>query len=314
MPARNDFADITHVLYLKNYENIRLISEDKIYRNYMRDQVSTIANLKEKRSLLSAGHGGIQPIRVLQHNLISAFENTNPGFLQEIMHVINTAGLQPGLSYYTYEECIWFSNAEFSSQTPGVDLTKKIALHETFLSHIWILCYAVWILFDESVAKPIQKKLLAENTNVIDYEAAASAKLLLSYGRSLFHFYTPWDKKTLPNPEEYGTGEEFYIERTNSLFVFAINFILCHEYAHVENGHLDQLATATVADRRRFEIEADARAIELVLKGRNGFNDSNIELGTLMGLGALLFFRSSTSGGLVHPDTDTRIVTYLEEL
>jgi len=313
-PGRNDFADIAHLLYLKDYKNIQLISGDKIYKDYMPDIVSTILELWKKRSYLSQNHQGIQPIRVLQYNLTTAFEKTNPSFLQEVMRVINSAGLQSGINYYVFEESIWFSNTQFRSQTPHVDLVKKIALHETFLSYMWIICYSVWILYDETVAKPIQKLQQGENAPVIDFEAATSADLLLTYGRSLFDFYTEWNKETLPNPEKYSTGEAFYIERTNSLFLFAINFILCHEYAHVEKGHIDSLSSATIDDRKRFELEADARAIELVLKGRDGLNDTSIELGTLMGLGALLFFKKSTSGGLVHPDTDTRIKTYLETL
>jgi len=314
LPGRNDSADIAHVLYIQNYENIQLISGDKIYKDYLPDRSSTIQELWKKESHLSPNHNGTQPIRVLQYNLTSAFENTNPSFLQEVMQVINSAGLQPGINYYVFEESIWFSNQQFRSQTPRVDLAKKIALHETFLSYIWIVCYSVWILYDESVAKPIQKQQLGENAAVIDYEAAKGAEVLLAYGRSLFDFYAEWDKETLPNPEKYAVAEAFYIERSNSLFLFAINFILCHEYAHVERGHIDALSTATVDDRKRFELEADAKAIELVLKGRNGFNDSSIELGTLMGLGALLFSSKSTSGGAVHPDTDTRIKTYLETL
>jgi predicted metal-dependent peptidase len=44
----------------------------------------------------------------------------------------------------------------------------------------------------------------------------------------------------MPNPEEYSTDDVFFIERANGLFVYAMNFILCHEFAHIELNHLER--------------------------------------------------------------------------
>jgi hypothetical protein len=314
LPGKNDYADLLHVIYLESYENINMISDDKLFANYLSNQSMPLAELTVKKSYLSGNHSGIQPIRVLQHNLIHGFENTNPDFLSESLSLITKTGLQPGINYYALEEAILYSTSKFKSQTPYVDLDKKIALHETFLSYMWIVCYSMFVLYDEAVAKPMQNQQSNKMVNVLDPDAISQAKKLLYYGRSLIKFYSPWDKRDLPNPEEYSLAEDFYITRANSLFVFSVNFILCHEYAHVEKSHVDQYYTADDLQRKNFEIEADNRAIELLLKGRNGQNDKSLELGILMGLSALLFFGNSSSGGKVHPDTDNRIKNYLEQL
>jgi hypothetical protein len=314
LPARNDFADLIHVLYLKDHDNVRLISDDKIYQVFMPARMFTMSALRIKKSYLSGKHEGLQPIRVLQHNITYNFENTHPEFIEEMKKLISKAGLKPGITYYIYEEAIRHTTKYFKSQMPHVTSKKKIALHETFLSYMWIICYSVWILYDEAVAKPIQKQQSGPGINVIDEEAIRSAQELLDYGKSLIGKYLPWEKARLPNPEEYSIAEDFYITRANSLFGFAINFILCHEYAHVEKRHHDQAALANSQQRKQFEREADNRAIELTLKGRNGENDKSVELGILMGLSALLFLKSNTTGGPHHPDTDWRIKNYLNQL
>jgi len=269
-----------------------------------------------KTSVKAPSHNGNQPIRVLQHNIIHQYENTNATFLKSSKELVDKMGLQPGITYFVYDEAIQFSNEHFGSQTPFVDGNKKIAIHETFLSYIWVMCYSMWVLYDEAVAKPMQNVQAEKEINKINKDLISSAKELLTYGKSLIRVFTPWDKKKLPNPEEFSIDEEFYIFRANGLFTMAINFILCHEFAHVEKEHIDQIMLRPVGSQERkvFEKEADDRAIELMLQGKNGKNDKSIDLGILIGLCSMLYFSESTSGGKHHPDTDVRIVNFLDQI
>ena len=190
-----------------------------------------------KKNFYNPTHSGLQPVRVLDHNIIYLFENIYPDFLTELKSAVANKGLQPGLTKYCLEEAIRFSNMDFKSQTPFIGIDKKIVLHETFLSFLWIYCYCVLVVFDEGIQKPLQNKTY-NPTNPLPHIANEALKLF-DYGLSLIDIFNPWDKN-LPNPEEYDDSEAFYIERANSVFLYALNFILCHELGHVILGHIDQ--------------------------------------------------------------------------
>ena len=174
----------------------------------------------------------------------------------------------------------------------------------------------MWVLYDEAVAKPMQNFQQQKEVNKINTELINLTEELFQYGLSLIEFYSKWDKTYFPNPEEFAEEEEFYIYRANSLFVFASAFILYHEFAHVEKEHLSQINQKVVLsqERKKFEKEADDRAIDLMLQGRDGKNNKSIELGILMGLASILYFRKNVYGENTHPDTDARIKDYLEKL
>jgi hypothetical protein len=273
-------------------------------------------NATMKISVKSENHKGIQPIRVLQHNIVYRYENTNSDFLKCSKEIMDNKGLQPGISYFIFEEPINYSCKYFRSQTPFVDGNKKIGIHETFLSYIWINCFSLWVLYDEAVAKPMQNAQARNQVNIINTDLINLTQELFQYGKSLITVYSPWDKSYFPNPEEYSKEDEFYVLRANGLFTYAVNFILCHEFAHVEQEHIDTVKKRKVDDteRKLFEKEADDRAIELMLSGKDGENDKSLEFGVLIGLASMLFFRKTTYGGDHHPDTDNRIQNYLEKL
>ena len=178
-----------------------------------------------KKNIRTPSQEGIQPIRVLQHNITYNFENTNPGFLKLSQELVAKNGLNPGIDYCIIEEPI---------KTPFVNENKIISIHETFLSYLWINCYSLMVLYDEAVVKPMQNSQLHCNKNIINTDFIKLTEELFQYGKSLIRIYTQWDKNKYPNPEEYSDEEEFYIKKANGIFVYATNFILCHELAHVE--------------------------------------------------------------------------------
>lgn len=116
-------------------------------------------------------------------------------------------------------------------------------------------------------------------------------------------------------PELYGPDDDWWVGRINGIFVTAIKFILCHEFAHVESNHFERREGGenTDADRKKFEEEADSRAIELVLMGSTPETDTTIRFGILIGLCSLLFFNKTTHSNR-YPSMDDRIHAILEKV
>lgn len=267
-----------------------------------------------KINRLSTAHAGNQPIRVLQHNITTQFESTNPTFLELTKTVIQQKGLNPGINYYINNLAI-IEKVDGHSQTPYVDENCKIAIHETFLSYVWCISYSMLVLYEEAIAKVSQNIISKSIIHTIDNAKIEKAHEVFDYARSLIVVFSDWEKQNLPNPEVYALDDEFYIERANGLFVYAMNFILCHEFAHVEKGHIEYLkqGKSSATETLVHEKEADERAIELVLLGSDARTKLSTEMGVLIGLCCLLFF-SSKSVTTTHPATDERIHNLLETI
>ncbi|MBS1651349.1 MAG: hypothetical protein JSU07_04985 [Bacteroidetes bacterium] len=271
-----------------------------------------------KKNFLNPTHKGLQPIRVLEHNVLYVFENTYQDFITELKTSISKNGLQPGLTYHCLEKEIRFSNKDFDNQTPFVGLDKKIVLHETFLSFLWTFCYTILVVFDEGIQKPLLAKTYNPKNPLP--EIANEALKLFDYGLSLIDNFTKWDKN-LPNPEEYDDSKSFYIERTNAVYLYAIDFILLHELGHVNLGHVDESLEAHKTGSyisshqiKEDEYAADKYAINLLLKGReNPVYQKTIEFGLIAGFSSLIFLSSKLTSK-THPDGDERIKIGLESL
>jgi len=248
-------------------------------------------------------HIGTQPIRVLTGNIIHAFENLHPEFLSDVNKLIAEKGLQKEIKYLSEEDKI--------KDIAYVWIDKKITIEESFLSYLWIICYGILVMFDERVQKN-QNGIASPNQN----EILKKAETLFKYGMSLINRYSKWDLN-LPNPERYTKDDEFYIEKNNSVFINALNFILCHELSHVSLGHLEnpfKEVGNTKIEILNDEYQADKNAIELIKKGIFHSEDKmDRKVGLVAGLCSLLFFSSTLKGG-DHPDQDERLRIGLEGL
>ena len=266
-----------------------------------------------KINRLSASHKGNQPIRVLQHNITYQFETTNPTFVELAKTIIKEKGLQPGIAYYINDLAI-SEKVDGHVQTPFVNGQGKITLHETFLSYVWCICYSMLVLYEEAIAKTSQNQVSKTLIYEIDTQKIDKAQELFNYAKSLIVDFTEWDKEELPNPEIYTQEDVFFIERANGLFVYAMNFILCHEFAHVEKEHIEQLKQGknSVSHILSFEKEADERAMELVLNGATERTKLSAEIGVLVGLSSMLFFKQK-SETTTHPATDDRMNSLIEK-
>lgn len=253
-----------------------------------------------KTSIKKEIHFGEQPIRVLKHNLTTRLVERNEEYIKSLQSDFK---LNKNINYH-------IANLPLvDKQTPFIDENGVINLHETYLSYVWIVSYYFFLVHEEALAIPDQIKRNLPVHKSQNLELIPVAEELFNYGKSLIKVFFPWDKEYLPNPEYFDeeTEEGWYILRTNDLYVEALNFILYHEIAHAEFEHINKIKTKSLTNENQklLEIEADTRAIELILS--NGRNSNASELAIIIGLASMLFFNNNLSGGKIHPNIDIRL-------
>lgn len=259
-------------------------------------------------------HIGEQPVRVLKWNVAAQFENTYPGFAQELFALLSKHGLKPQIKYdYSADSIVRPGNPD-GDLLPFVDKDKYITIQETFLSFLWTMCYSHIVLFDEEVNKPALNRLHGGH-HTVDVEAARLARELFSYGMTLIHAYRPWDKCALPNPEAYSAEEAPYVSKASAVYMFAVNVILCHELAHIDLGHCDSSGRyVSTFDSILDEIAADSDAVRRMLRGASDEKKKfNYGAGMLLAFTSLLLLKN-TSQNRRHPDSDDRIERVLRGL
>jgi hypothetical protein len=253
-----------------------------------------------------ATHVGLQPVRVLKWNLAQTVESLSKDPVSNFVEILKRHGLRPFIGYdYTEGSII---DPSGNHRVPFVDSNKQITIHETFLSMVWAICYSHLAFFNEQISKPSLNRSHGQ-AHSIDAIAVRNAVNIYEYGVSLVRNYKPWDKASLPNPEEYDASD-LYIEKANGLFVHAMGFIIYHELAHIDCGHLDNYISK--ADMSLIEAEADRRAIDLMLGGADDDHATvNYGAGMLLGFCSLLTLKRELTS-VTHPHLAHRIECVLK--
>ena len=242
-------------------------------------------------------YAGHLPVRVLQHNIIHQFENTTTDFPNLSEGIIKRYGLNKEINY------LLNSNKTNGNKVRGpyvLNSTKQIHIQETFLAYLWCICYSTYIFTGN----------LIDKNNIKNTEKATE---LMQYSLSLLNKYSDWDKTKLINPEIYSEEDAQDIEITNEIFINAFNFILCHEFHHVAQGHIDKYKNNNISNEEKleFEVEADKKAIEIIKEGATKAKNNASNIGIVTAICSLLFFKEKVSNR-IHPDSDVRIISALE--
>jgi hypothetical protein len=264
----------------------------------------------------STTHRGEQPIRVLQYNLVDRFENTNSEFSELSKIVIDELGLSRGIQYHVGNAPLIVEKDKLP-HTPyvtGYGNNRVIVIHETFLSYLWCVCYAIFVLLEEESGNR-ESAGICKNNECEFSENSKTALTVFQYAVSLINSFEVWNKKTMPNPEFYSCRDKRVIEKVNGLYVYAMNFVLCHEFAHVERGHFENLNPEGIGAGNilNYEKEADNRAIDLYLSGLQDENKYTGEIGLLIGVSSILFLSSKLVSN-THPYTDDRIDNAIQKV
>ncbi len=258
-----------------------------------------------KQSVKGVNHTGLQPIRVLKHNITTRLLERNEDFIK----LLQTSSLLSDSITYACDEL-----PLINKQTPRVDEDGLIYVHETYLSYLWIISFSMFVLYEEGIAIPDQIKRGIPTHKSQNIELIELTEELFDYAKSLVRAYSKWDTEYFPNPEIFdeNTDEGFYILKSSDLYVEAMNFILFHEIAHAELEHIKKRDENNLKGDsvKALEIEADSRAISLLLK--NCREPRLSYLAIVVGLASMLFMSQGLSGGSEHPDIDVRIQNALD--
>lgn len=265
------------------------------------------------RPHLPTGHGvtGTQPIRVLDHNVLEWFESKYSGFRSELEDLGKQFGFSRHINYICGEVPIFGIEGEDLIPYVTVD-TGQIAIHETFLSYIWGLSYAFLVLFDEEINGPKTGKQPGHGRPLGFFRPKGYA--MLDYTRSLVRGFNKWPAG-LPNPESYNKEDEYYVLKANGIYLAAVDFILCHELAHIALGHLQKQEQAvngrqglSSREIKKLENAADKWAIDRILKGVRSPDRTltTVGFGAIGGLGSLLLLNPNLTSQ-THPDINDRI-------
>jgi hypothetical protein len=257
------------------------------------------------KSAYNSSHVGYLPVRVLQHNIVHQFENSTPDFPAISKQVIEELGLNHEISYHINVD----SNHGCPVMTPCVEIeTNTIHLQESFLAYMWCMCYALFRYTNNLKGQ-------GANDNYHD-EGIDDAYELLMYAQKLSNKYTDWDKQKLINPERPRAQDKESIGTVNEIFIYAINFILCHEFAHVELAHTRNLKSCKDIndfEKKEYELNADHRAIQIMSQDTIIGKKNVLQSGVTMAVCANLFLRD-TVANKIHPDNDVRIFNVIDHL
>jgi hypothetical protein len=211
-------------------------------------------------------HLGTQPIRVLHHMLVYMFQCTNTDFFQELQEQIENGKISKELNLIYGEDSIRLGNGGL--RTPRVSHeTKKIELHESFLSYLWCCTYSVFVTYIETIDCPRINRISGTIIHSVSQDNIDKAKEMFKYAKYLIVDFQVWDKNSLPNPEVYQAEKRTYVEHTNMCYTEAVKFILCHEFTHLK-FHIEKI-NDEISDTHflEFEEEADNNAIDMMKKG-----------------------------------------------
>jgi len=297
-----DYMD--HLNAILNKLDLSKEEIEELKNSWVGQETGTINQYKDH-------HQGTQPIRVINNMFLFMFIHTYPSFKEKLQKMVDEGKLNPKIAMKYEENSI---NNGDTINSPRVSAeTRQISLHETFLSYLWCVSYAVYILYIEKVDYPQLNKQAGKEIYKVNENEITKAKELFNYGKSLIAYYSPWDKDTLPNPEIYLAENRNYVEQTNMCYTVAVTFILAHELTHLER-HLDQLDSKTPNSHYlAFEEEADREAINHTIKLRGQMGDIAVNTGIIVGLLSMLYFSVNTTG-LRHPNIEDRITNALEIL
>lgn len=241
------------------------------------------------------------PIATLYDKITGFF--VQGGMSQKLQYAIDSGALNPGIR---------IDIEEVKIITPFADpYTREINLHQNFLCYLWAICYCMNAFNRMAFEQALEYKIISLNRS----PEAPVINRMFDWAIGLGQAHEDWPGN-LPVP---GGAHEWVVE-TDSLFLFAIRYIMYHEVAHLlfHSGSEDLVqrkltGSLTTDDRRRLlnmETQADDYAIDTTL---TTFPDEDHRymnlLGAAIALLSMFFLRADDDlrGGVTHPDTDDRL-------
>lgn len=240
------------------------------------------------------------PIRWLLGYIAGRFEQTNEHFFELSKDLIKSGKIQRRIKLDNAHE-------GFSKGIAMVDSNGVMTYNECFLCYLWCMCYYGLVSYEKAVVIHQQNKQNG-TANEIDREAIAIAEKAHQYAMSLVKFYSEWPTE-IPTPQDHDNNKD--VNFTNQLFLYAINYIMCHETAHIVLRHKDGISGE---ESYRQELDADMWAFNAILTPPYKDSELTIQMGVLMGLCAMIMSSPKTDDGQTHPSSFKRLNVFLEKI
>lgn len=237
------------------------------------------------------------PIRWLLGYITGRFEQTNEHFFELSEDLLKSGKLQRRIKLDNAHE-------GFSSGAK-IDSNGVMTYNECFLCYLWCMCYYGLVSFEKAVVIHQQNKRNGTAFE-IDREAIAIAEKAHQYAMSLVRFYSEWPSE-IPTPQDHDHNED--VNFTNQLFLYAINYIMCHETAHIVLEHKYGISGE---ESYKQEFEADMWSFNAILTPPYKDSKLTIQMGILMGLCAMIMSSPKTNDGQNHPSSFKRLNVFLE--
>jgi hypothetical protein len=258
-------------------------------------------------------------IRDISGNIISRFENlrdNNP----EMHRRMEAAG-------QISKKILMEENLRiFEGPKAIFGLERTIKLNEAYMNYLWAIGYYFFVLEEEINQREIDKNWNGEL--VINTVVLQNAFSLFNWAiGSKVNFNPIPDNLPQPTPRKGLSSIEIEnCGHANSIFTFAISFLMYHEFAHLVLRHDDSASLYDERLRRKLteeecliikatENEADVFALEMLFKE---YDDEkfkiNAALGITVAIISILFLEESVYRvqKTYHPDTDERIKRAIE--
>jgi hypothetical protein len=174
----------------------------------------------------------LRGLRELARHLPPLFDTTRHSTLEEHARQVNAGRVSPAIQ--------WMIDGQ-RVQTPFADCDdRRIVIQETFGAYLWAVCYALHVVDGQ-----LRKSRVDARSSAGD--AAA--------GRADVERLFEWAMRLVTAPEPASDGVPHPMDadpaaateeamawteeggHVNGLFVSALAYIACHEYAHLVNGH-----------------------------------------------------------------------------
>lgn len=241
------------------------------------------------------------PISWLLVYMTGKFEQTNEHFFELCEELIRDRKLHQYIQIDSVKE-------GFIHHHPAMINPKgEMTYNECFLCYLWCMCYYGLVSYEKAVVVHQQNKQNGTD-NEIDKKAIAIAEKAREYAMSLVRIYSEWPSE-IPTPQEHDTNET--VNLANQLFLYAMNYIMCHETAHVVLEHRSGLSGE---ESYQQEYEADMWAFDAILTPPYKDSELTIQMGILMGLCSMIMILSRTEDGKTHPSSFKRLNNYFEKI
>jgi len=228
--------------------------------------------------------------------------------------------------------CLKFVDNDYNKgglKSPYCNFNKEIVITHEYIAFLWGVTYYLFVTY-ETLQTQMQAQLKETGKwdgKLRNNEDICKAIGILEWAWLLKSCKVLWCPN-LPCPSLFvGLSEhdKKIVGAVNTMFIYAISYILSHEYTHITAGHVNckfekddfikQLEQKTNDFIKQLEREADAWARELMVKcDAPEERQHHIGIGIVIAHLALLYSLNDPAAIIQrqHPDLDTRLYFHLQ--